>query len=52
MKENKIETTGIITENMILERNIKQFPIYTDKSNKRKYVIDTDSVTKDIVDLR
>ena len=29
-------------ENIIEERNITQFPVYIDKNNKMKYVIDID----------
>lgn len=37
---------------IIQEKNIKTFPIYLDRKNKKKYVIDVDSLTEDIVDLR
>ena len=39
-------------KNIIEERNIKQFPIYIDKNNKKKYVIDIDSLKEEVVDLR
>ncbi len=38
-------------EKIIEEKNIKQFPIYIDDSNKKKYVIDIDTLTENIVDL-
>lgn len=33
-------------ENIIEQRNIKKFPIYVDNKNKKKYVIDIDSLTE------
>lgn len=39
-------------ESIILEKNIKQFPIYLYKNSKKKYVIDIDNLTEDVVDLR
>ena len=39
-------------EHIIEERNIKEFPIYLDNKNKKKYVIDIDSLTENVVDLR
>ena len=38
-------------ENIIEEKNIKQFPVYID-NNKKKYTIDIESLTKNIVDVR
>lgn len=38
-------------ENIIEEKNIKQFPVYID-NNKKKYIIDIEFLTKNIVDLR
>ena len=37
-------------ENIIIEKNIKQFPVYI--NDKMKYTVDIDSLTEDIVDLR
>lgn len=48
----KSKNLWINPESIILEKNIKQFPIYIDESNKKKYIVDTDSLTEDIVDLR
>ena len=39
-------------KSIIKERNIKNFPVYIDNENKKKYVIDIDSLTENIVDLR
>lgn len=39
-------------EHIIEKRNIKEFPIYLDNKNKKKYVIDIDSLTENVVDLR
>ena len=39
-------------EHIIEENNIKQFPVYIDNNNKKKYTIDIDILTNDIVDLR
>ncbi len=47
----KSKNIWINPENIIEQRNIKQFPIYIDNSNKKKYVIDIDSLTENIVDL-
>lgn len=47
----KSKNIWINPENIIEEENIKQFPVYID-SNKKKYIIDTESLTKNIVDLR
>ena len=38
-------------EKIIAEKNIKQFPVYL-ANNKKKYTIDIDILTNDIVDLR
>ncbi len=48
----KSKNIWINPENVIKEKNIKQFPIYIDNNNIKKYVIDVDILTKDIVDLR
>lgn len=48
----KSKNLWINPEYMILEKNINQFPIYIDKSNKKKYIVDTDFLTENIVDLR
>ena len=47
----KSKNIWINPETIIKEKNIKQFPVYIDK-NKKKYVIDTDNLTENIVDLR
>ena len=39
-------------ENIIKEKDIKQFPVYIDNNNKKKYAIDVDILTENIVDLR
>ena len=36
----------------IKEKDIKQFPVYIDNNNKKKYAIDVDILTENIVDLR
>lgn len=38
-------------EDIIEERNIKQFPIYIDKNNKKQYFVDIDSLTANGADL-
>lgn len=47
----KSENIWINPEKIIEEKNIKQFPVYID-SNKKKYTIDIDILTENIVDLR
>ena len=47
----KSKNIWINPEKIIKEKNIKQFPVYID-SNKKKYIIDVDALTEDIVDLR
>ena len=47
----KSKNIWINPENIIEEKNIKQFPVYID-NNKKKYTIDIESLTKNIVDLR
>ncbi len=47
----KSKNIWINPEKIIKERNIKQFPVYVD-NNKKKYVIDIDILTENIVDLR
>ena len=39
-------------ENIIKERNIKQFPVYIDNHNKKKYIIDIDIFSENVIDLR
>ena len=39
-------------ENIIKEKGIKQFPVYINNNNKKKYTIDIDILTENIVDLR
>ena len=48
----KSKNIWINPKEIIEEKNIKQFPIYIDNNNIKKYVIDTDILTEDIVDLR
>lgn len=48
----KSKNIWINPKSIIEERNIKQFPIYIDRNNKEKYVIDVDVLTENIVDLR
>lgn len=38
-------------EIVIIEKNIKQFPVYLDEKDKKKYVIDIDNITESVVDL-
>ncbi len=33
-------------EDIIEEKNIKQFPVYIDKNNKKKYFVDIDILTE------
>ena len=47
----KSKNIWINPENTIQEKNIKQFPVYIG-NNMKKYVVDIDVLTKDIVDLR
>ena len=47
----KSKNIWINPENIIKEKNIKQFPVYID-NNKKKYTIDIEFLTKNIVDLR
>lgn len=48
----KSKNIWINPEHIIEEKNIKQFPVYIDNNNKKKYVIDIDNLTENIVDLR
>ena len=48
----KSKNIWINPENIIKEKDIKQFPVYIDNNNKKNYVIDIDILTKNIVDLR
>ena len=47
----KSKNIWINPENTIQEKNIKQFPVYIG-NNIKKYVVDIDILTKDIIDLR
>lgn len=47
----KSKNIWINPENRIEEENIRQFRIYLDEKNKKKYVIDIDNLTEDVVDL-
>lgn len=38
-------------EKIIKEKDIKTFPVYLDKINKKKYVVDIDAITDKVVDL-
>lgn len=38
-------------EDIVEERNIKQFPVYIDKNNKKKYFVDIDILTENRADL-
>lgn len=46
----KSKNIWINPQNIIEEKNIKQFPVYI--NDKKKYIIDTEFLTKNIVDLR
>ncbi len=48
----KSKNIWINPESIIKEKDIKQFPVYIDNNNKKKYVIDIDILTENIVDLR
>ena len=48
----KSKNIWINPENFIEEKNMKQFPVYINKDNMKKYVIDIDSLTENVVDLR
>jgi len=48
----KSKNIWINPESIIEEKNIKQFPVYLSEKNKKKYVIDIDNLTENIVDLR
>lgn len=48
----KSKNIWINPEHIIEEKNIKQFPIYIDEQNIKKYIIDTDKLTENVVDLR
>ncbi len=47
----KSKNIWINPENIIEEKNIQQFPVYID-NNKKKYTIDIEILTENIVDLR
>lgn len=48
----KSKNIWVNPKNMIEKRNIKQFPVYINKDCLKKYVVDTDILTENIVDLR
>ena len=48
----KSKDIWINPEKIIKEKDIKQFPVYIDNNNKKKYAIDIDILTENIVDLR
>ena len=48
----KSKNIWINPKSIIEEKDIKQFPIYIDNNNKKKYAIDIDILTENIVDLR
>lgn len=51
-KEYMFKSKNIWTnpENLIEEKNIKQFPVYIDNNNKKKYLVDIDILTENVVD--
>ncbi len=48
----KSKNIWINPERIIVEKNIKQLPVYIDNNNIKKYIIDIDIFTENIVDLR
>lgn len=48
----KSKNIWINPENIIKEKDIKQFPVYIDNNNRKKYAIDVDILSENIVDLR
>lgn len=48
----KSNNIWINPKSIIEERNIKQFPVYINRDNIEKYVIDIDVLTENIIDLR
>lgn len=48
----KSKNIWINPEKTIEEREIRQFPIYINRDNMKKYIIDIDSLTENVVDLR
>lgn len=48
----KSENIWVNPEKIIQEKGITTFPIYMNPKNMKQYVIDTEMLTKDIVDLR
>ena len=48
----KSNNIWINPKSIIEERNIKQFPVYINRENIEKYVIDIDVLTENIIDLR
>ena len=47
----KSKDIWINPESIIQQKNIKQLPVYINLTNKKQYLIDTDSLTEDIVDF-
>ena len=48
----KSKNIWINPDKIIKEKDIKQFPVYIDNNNRRKYTIDVDMLTENVVDLR
>lgn len=48
----KSENLWTNPEIMIAEKNIQTFPVYIDRKNKKKYIVDVDILTENVVDLR
>lgn len=47
----KSNNLWINPENIISERNINKFPVYIDLNSPKKYYLDINSVTEDVIDL-
>lgn len=47
----KSKNIWINPENIIKEKNIENLPVYIDLKNKKKYLVDIESLTENIVDL-
>ena len=48
----KSKNIWINPEKIIIEKNIEQFPVYIDNNNMKKYFIDVDILTENVIDLR
>ncbi len=48
----KSENLWTNPEIMIAEKNVQTFPVYIDRKNKKKYIVDVDILTENVVDLR